>query len=386
MSANNGFPELGGYVTSTKSFYGKNNIEHVNGLFSQQIFGPKKSYCCSCGNLNSFIYAGMRCNKCGVYCDTNELRYTQFGKIKLIFPVIKPSRINEVVKILGKEAKVLLNPIRSEVNVVNKKYLAIKIDKTELKIVNSLEENVKNFLIIPFRITGVFSLYLALKFCKTYFNNPQAIEILDKEYMIREIKVLPPNLRIVSFDASKNEIRTPEINRFYTTIIKLNKNNYPLLENLPTDEQDWIEMIRENLKSRIFDQDIVDSSIIHYDQQASIYQYYVNTIYDHVYSELSGKQGLIRSSILGRNIEFSARSVVVVDPSLPAYQIKVSKKILKKLWTPYFIYYLTNIRGLDYSYCFESLMLKDYNNPDYNKYFEEFLEWFCEEYHANTDC
>lgn len=371
-------PELGGYVTSTKAYQGKDNHENPFGLMSQQIFGPKKNYCCACGNLNSTIYSDRICKKCGVLCSTNELRYTQFGKIKLIFPVIKPSKANDVIKILGKESKVLLNPIRAEVNIVNKRYLAIKTDRTDIKLVDHLYKELKDYLIIPFRITGVFSLYLALRFCREYLNSPIATEILDN-YMIREVNVLPPNLRIVSFDNSKNEIRSPEINKHYNTIIKLNRNNYPLLENLDTDERDWIEMIRAHLKDRIFDQDIVDSSIIHYDQQASIYQFYVNSVYKYVYDELSGKQGLIRSSILGRNIEFSARSVVITDPSLPAYKIKVSKNILKRLWTPYFLYYLTNIRGLDYSYCFENLMLKEKDNDEYNKYFEEFLEWFCED-------
>jgi DNA-directed RNA polymerase beta' subunit len=92
------------------------------------------------------------------------------------------------------------------------------------------------------------------------------------------------------------------------------------------------------------------------------------------------KEGMIRSSILGKTIEFSARAVVCVDPSLTAHEIRVSKKILKRLWMPYFLHYLTAVKGLDYSFCFDHIMLKENENSEQiNHYFDEFLNWFCEE-------
>lgn len=91
------------------------------------------------------------------------------------------------------------------------------------------------------------------------------------------------------------------------------------------------------------------------------------------------KEGMIRSSILGKTIEFSARAVVCVDPSLKAYEIRVSKKILRRLWMPYFLHYLTAVKKLDYSYCFDKIMLKeDENGEQISKYFDEFLNWFCD--------
>jgi len=89
---------------------------------------------------------------------------------------------------------------------------------------------------------------------------------------------------------------------------------------------------------------LVDVAIPEYDAATARYQYYVDKIYESVFEGISGKTGLIRSSILGRTIEFSARSVIVIDPSLEAYKIKVSRKILYKLWFPYFLNYLSKFK------------------------------------------
>lgn len=91
------------------------------------------------------------------------------------------------------------------------------------------------------------------------------------------------------------------------------------------------------------------------------------------------KVGLIRSSILGKNIEFSARTVIRSDPSLKPYEVKVSKKILKKLWMPYFIHWLTNYRNHDYDYVYENMLLYDDDNNETNDLFNQFLEWFYDE-------
>ena len=237
-----------------------------------------------------------------------------------------------------------------------------------------------NYLTIPFRITGIYSLYLVLKFLKENIKVPGAIEIFEKNYITNELKVLPPNLRLLSYDAVKKEIRTPDINKFYTSILRLNKINAPLTPNILMDEEDWIGKIKVNLKDHIFDQDIIESTVIEYDLFAAKFQFHVNQIYASVYDQLSGKLGLIRSSILGKNIEFSARSVIRVDPSLKPYEIKVSKKILKKLWMPLFLHWLTTVHNLDYDYAYEHVLLYDIMNSDeIDNLFDQFLKWFCKE-------
>ncbi|MCF8354351.1 MAG: hypothetical protein K9H48_07850 [Melioribacteraceae bacterium] len=370
-------PELGGFITSAKEFIQGNRKENPFGLFSEQIFGPKTSFKCSCGHLNSKLYNGQLCPKCKVYCCSNEIRYTQFGKIKMVFPIIKPTKKDELTKILGKKSKIITNPIRHELNIANKRYLALRYDKNDFYITDQIDQSIKNYLIVPFRITGIYSLYVVLNFCAEYLQVEKAKDLIEN-HLTYEVPVLPPNIRLFSIDDVKKTINTPAINKFYNNIIKINKINQSLKNHILEDEKEWCEDIRKALKEKNLNSDISVDVVFSYDEQSSIYQYFTNQIYDYVFSLLKGKEGLIRSSVLGKNIEFSARTVIISDPSLPAHTIKVSKNILKKLWMPYFLYYLTNIKEFDYSYCFDFLLINQENNPEFNNLFNEFLKWFCE--------
>jgi DNA-directed RNA polymerase subunit beta' len=374
------FPKLGDYVTNAKDFIGNNKMkkENADGLFSEQIFGPKKNYQCLCGNLIGIIHDNEICPNCGVMCCSNSIRSTQFGKIKIVFPIIKPTKKKFIIKSLGKLTNNLINPNRNDVNLDSQRYLAFRIDQSSLKIVDSLIAE-KNYYVIPFRITGVYSLYIALKFAAFQLKIQKAISMFN-DYFTDEIKVLPPNLRMFSIDNENNEIHSPLINKEYTSLLKSNSFNMPLLEYIKVDEQDWIEQIKINLKNQIIDQDIFSSQIIEYDTRASGYQRIVNNIYGYVYETLSGKKGLIRNSILGKIIEFSGRTVIVVDPTIKPYQIRVSRKMLKKLWMPYFLHYLIEYKKLDATYCFDTFMMNELNNEELlDTYFDEFLTWFYKE-------
>jgi len=372
------YPKLGGYVTESKDMVGMVSAKRENpfGLFSQQIFGPVKEYECMCKKLIGNGNSGNVCPDCGVICGSDDYRYTQFGKIETVFPFIKPSKKSQVKKYLGPLSNILMNPDRCEVNLDSKKYLAVKYDRSKMKIVETLD-NIQDYLVIPFRVTGIYSLYLVVKFAGEYLGVQKAKELLDKKCITNELKVLPPNLRAYSFDSDKNTTRTPIVNKLYVAVLNLNKNNIKMIDHIKQDEEDFLEKIKIHLKDKILDQDIVESTIFHYDTVSSGYQRNINSIYNYVYSLISGKTGLIRSLILGRIIEFSGRTVITVDPSLPPYQMKVSKDVLKTLWMPYFLHYLTHYKNLDYTECFQKYMIEDKKyDEDYNQLFEEFLDWF----------
>jgi DNA-directed RNA polymerase subunit beta' len=372
------FPKLGDFVTNPKDFIGGNKTqkETPDGLFSEQIFGPKKNMQCLCGNLNGVIHENETCSTCGVLCTSNSIRSTQFGKIKTIFPFIKPNKRKLIIKSLGKLTNNIVNPNRNDVNLDSQRYLAFKVNRSSIKIVDSLTP-IDDYFIIPFRITGIYSLYIALKFCADFLKISKAIEFFKNNYITDIIKVIPPNLRMFSIDSDKDEIRTPAINKEYTSLLNSNAFNLPMLEYIKLDEKDFLDQIKISLKNHIIDQDIFNVQLIEYDTKASGYQRIVNNIYENVYSTLSGKPGLIRNSILGKTIEFSGRTVITVDPSLKAYQIKVSKKMLKKLWMPYFLHYLIEYDELDATYCFDRYMMDELDNEEeLDKKFDEFLEWF----------
>ena len=376
------FEYLGGYVTSSKDFIGGSRREINNeGIFSQRVFGPINSYKCKCGYYNSkTLYENMCCPKCNVLCISNDIRFTTFGKIRLSFPFIKKNKQCKFLKLINANShkdKKIINPIRSKHLNTEKKYLAISADRQKIIITDTLDPR-PGFLTIPSRITGVYSLYLVLRFLKEKLEVPAAIEIFEKKYISYEMKVIPAGLRPISYDSVKRESISPPINTFYTALLKAVEDDVRVYSvNIETDESDFLERIRHHLKEGILDQDIFEPTIAEYDNCAAKYQYNCDKIYDEVYNELTGKKGLIRSAILGKNIEFSARTVIRADPSIKPYEIRVSRKVLKKLWNPIFIYWITNVHGLDYDYSYENIVLYESNNTKIlDELFDKFLKWF----------
>ena len=143
------------------------------------------------------------------------------------------------------------------------------------------------------------------------------------------------------------------------------------------DEDDWFSRMNIYFDGDFEnkDEEIVEHAIMEYDQITSRYQYYINLIYENLMATISGKEGFIRHNLLGKTIEFSARSVICCDPSLEVYQIGVSKKILYKLWMLYFIHYLVYIEKLNTVWCYTNIINKDYS--DNKELFNKFLKWFC---------
>ena len=191
------------------------------------------------------------------------------------------------------------------------------------------------------------------------------------------MKVLPPDIRPVVRDPkNKSELRYVEINKHYISLINQNNQNKPIKDVARSKEHDWFERMRYNITNNIEDE-LVDVTIPEYDAATARYQYYVDKIYESIYEGLTGKTGLIRGSILGKTIEFSARSVIVIDPSIEPYKIKVSRKILYKLWFPYFLYYLSKFKENNYANLFDNYtQYKDYEQN--KEQFGEFLNWFCQ--------
>jgi DNA-directed RNA polymerase subunit beta' len=367
---------LGGFVNSPKGLIGKNQEIDEEGIFSQKIFGPLHNYRCRCGNLKTqYLDSGKVCNKCQVICGPNSLRLTTFGKIKLVFPVIKPTKKVKLNRIVTGQNKSLLEPKFADASKNEIRYLAVQKDGQKLLMFNQLDN--PNFYTIPFRITGIYSFILVLRYLAEYWKLDLAQDLFDKKYIIDVLRITPPDLRMPKIDPERSEVRSPRVNDFYTSVLNLNKSHGAILSNLKIDEQLWMDQLNTNIKKELWDEEIVDAAVMEMDTITARYQYFINQIYQEIYDQLSGKLGLIRSSILGRTIEFSARSVIRVDPGLSPYEIKVSKKILYKLWNPYFLHYLTHVKGYDYDYCFENIVNRNYE--EHRGEFNDFLNWFVTE-------
>jgi len=367
------------YVTSPEIFYrGNNKSFHDDGIFSEKIFGPVRSFRCKCGLLNnSVLDVGKRCEKCGVKCEDNIARFENHGLINLPFMCIKPTRIDNrlkavIVNILAHK-KTLLDPIRSDYNISQSKYLGIHKSTEVIKIFDN--RNDKNYVYIPIRVTGIYSLLLCLKYMAEVFNIEIVKKLFEDQVIMTYLKVIPPGLRPVSVVDDK-KIQLSEVNKPYISIIHLNKVNDLIKDNLLIDQDDWFERINLYFQGDYdtCDEEIVEHIIMEYDVLTSKYQYHINMIYDNLFSTIAGKEGFIRKNLLGKTIDFSGRSVICCDPSLNVYQIGVSKKILYKLWLPYFLYYLLHIKLQTTVWSIENIVNKDYE--DNLALFDEFLEWF----------
>lgn len=367
---------FGGEVTSIKFFTGKYGTIDENGLLSESIFGPLRDYKCKCGKLQlESCDGGKVCDRCGVICGPSDLRLKTFGKITLVFPVIKPTKRKYFKKIVGTNHKHLLDPRKADALAVTSRYLVVSHSADILKVVDSIAP-IKDFFTVPIRITGLYSFILALRYVAEILNLDIAKKLFEEKYIIDVVKVLPPDIRpVVKDPKKKGEFRYVEVNKHYISLI--NQNNLNKLSNdiARTKEKDWFDKLRYNYENEIEDE-LVDSIIPEYDRATARYQYYVDLIYESVFSAISGKTGFIRGSILGKTIEFSGRSVIVIDPSLEPYKIKVSRKMLYKLWFPYFLNYLSRFKNEDYTVLFDEYT--QFENYELHKeIFEEFLKWFC---------
>ena len=361
-------------VTSSKIYTDKSQ-RHLDesGLFSERIFGPEKNYRCKCGKLNSKIFdVGKRCSSCNVLCDNEDLRLVTFAKVTVPFGFIKPNRKKQLFKIVGNKNKQLLNPIMAQASLAQKRYIGFSKDGKQIKIFNDMLPD-KNFIKLPLRITGIYSFILSIKYLALYLNLSIAKNLFDKQIISFYVKVIPPKTRPCT--KINNKLQITDINKSYIHLIQRNEANRPIISNLITDEENWLGMIDILVKQNVFDEEIVDYGIMEYDVICAVYQYSVDEIYNTIYQTLHGKKGFIRSKILGKTIEFSARSIIRCNPSLKPYQISVSKKILYKLWHPYFLYYLVNIRNIEGEDCYMMVCNKSY---EYNiELFNNFLDWFC---------
>ncbi len=376
----NTFPELGGFVTSPNIFNKGTQSPDPCGILSECVFGPIVDYKCTCKTLKSrTLDKGKTCVKCGVVCESSKLRLTTLGQIKLLFPIIKPTKIQHIYKLLNKDHKQLLDIEQSDANIVLTRYIIVKNDLKQTKIVTSLNNIPSGYKSVPYRISGIYSLIYVLKYCANVLNVKHIKELFDKQYIIDIVYVIPPDIRpIVAAPNKINELRRVEVNDNYISILNLNKRYNLMSASILDDEKTWNDLVTYNINNGLQHEEIIENMSIEYDRLTALYQRHVNKIYDWAYKALSNKKGLIRNSILGKTIEFSARGVVTINPALKAYEIEVSKKILYKLWMPYFLHWICTIKqNLEYDDAFYNVATEEYEEN--KELFDEFCEWFTKE-------
>lgn len=366
-------------VTSPKVFLDKNNtVINEDGLYSQRIFGPVKSYKCVCGNYNvRSSYENQRCPKCGVLCASSDLRYSTFGKIELVFPIYKKTyESNKLLNSIIKKEKYILNPSQCDRTLREENYLEYDTKKDKFHFVKKyVIGNSNTTFIIPMKITGIYTFYVSILAIIKIFNSSYAKYVLNTAFS-HELLVTPPGTRqaFVQVEEGNINIMQHELNKHYIDILKLSEYDWSNFEGNPSEViEKYVESIKQNIQTENI---VFDASLTVNDQSCCRYQHYSNLIYDNITSSLSGKEGYIRRDFHGRSIDFSSRSHVIPDPTLKAYEIIIPKSNFLRLWFIEYTRFLQYEKKVNLEELLTYIRITESKiTYDYPEYIDEFLEY-----------
>ncbi|MDU5325688.1 DNA-directed RNA polymerase subunit beta', partial [Campylobacter ureolyticus] len=338
-----------------------------DGLFCAKIFGPIRDYECLCGKYKKMRFEGHRCEKCGVEVTSSKVRRTRMGHIELVTPVAHiwyvnslPSRIGTLLgvrmkdleRVLYYEAYIVDNPGDAYYDNENTK----KVEKYEV-----LNEEQYQLLSSRFYNTGfsaamggevIHKLLSELDLVSIVAELKEAMEATKSEarkkdiikrlkvvesflasnnkpewMMITALPVLPAELRpLVSLDGGKFAVS--DVNDLYRRVINRNTRLKRLLE------LDAPEIIIRNEKRML--QEAVDA-LFDNGRRANAVKGANKRPLKSLSEIIKGKQGRFRQNLLGKRVDFSGRSVIVIGPNLKMDQCGLPKTMALELFKPHLI-------------------------------------------------
>ncbi len=336
------------------------------GLFCARIFGPIKDYECLCGKYKRIKYKGIVCEKCGVEVTSSKVRRIRMGHVELAAPVSHiwflkslPSRLSTLLdlslkaveKIIYFEAYIvtdaLMSPLEDGAVLTEEEYEkyqeeygygsfvaemgAESIQKILKKIdLVSIQKQLREALI------GLTSELKRDKIVKRLKLVENFIESNNKpEWMIMNVlPIIPPDIRpLVMLDGGR--FATSDLNELYRRVINRNNRLRRLLElGAP-------EIIIKNEKRML--QESVDA-LLDNGRSGNIVKNANKKPFKSLSDMLKGKQGRFRQNLLGKRVDYSGRSVIVVGPELKLHQCGLPKKMALELFKP-FIYSKLELYG-----------------------------------------
>lgn len=336
-----------------------------DGLFCGKIFGPVKDWECICGKYKRMKYKGVVCEKCGVEVTLSKVRRERMGHIELASPVAHiwffkglPSRIGNILDLSIRELERIIyfenyivtdlgdTPLKSERLLTEDRYrklreiygdrfkadmgaeaiyeLLKKVDMENLS--KELKEELKSITTVQTRRKFIKRLKIVEAFRKSG-NKP--------EWMIlKVIPVIPPELRpLVPLEGGR--FATSDLNDLYRRVINRNNRLKRLMElNAP-------EIIIRNEKRML--QEAV-SALFDNGRRGKALRGTNKRPLKSLSDMLKGKQGRFRQNLLGKRVDYSGRTVVVVGPELKFHQCGFPKKMALELFKP-FIFHMLEKKG-----------------------------------------
>ena len=330
-----------------------------DGLFCEKIFGPTRDWECACGKYKRIKHKGIICDRCGVEVTQSRVRRERMGHINLVTPVshiwffkTMPSRIGNLLdisvraleKVLYYEEYIVIDPKDSslkEKDLLNEDEYqkaceqfgfdgfeakmgaeAIRDLLSQLdlpKLAQKYQRQIRTSKSKQARARAIKMLKIVDQFCNSD-NNP-AWMIMDV------IPVIPPDLRpLVALDGGR--FATSDLNDLYRRVINRNNRLKKLLDLKAPD------VIIRNEKRML--QEAVDA-LFDNGRHGRPVLGAGNRPLKSLSDMLKGKQGRFRQNLLGKRVDYSGRSVIVVGPSLKLYQCGLPKKMALELFEPFII-------------------------------------------------
>ena len=335
-----------------------------DGLYCEKIFGPTKDYECACGKYKRVRYKNIVCDRCGVEVTKSSVRRERMGHIELASPVSHiwyfkgvPSRMGLVLDMSPRDLEEILYFVsyvvidKGVAPLENKQTLSEKEYRTYYeKYGNGFKvgmgaEAIKELLKqvdLEKEITEIKK-ELETAQGQKRVRLLKRIDVLNAfyqsenrpEWMIMDcIPVIPPDLRpMIQLDGGR--FATSDLNDLYRRVINRNNRLKKLIDlNAP-------QIIIQNEKRML--QEAVDALFDNGRRGRSVTGA-GNRALKSLSSMLKGKQGRFRQNLLGKRVDYSGRSVIVVGPSLKMYQCGIPKEMALELFKPHVIHQLTSKR------------------------------------------
>ena len=345
-----------GEITKAETINYRTLKPEMEGLFCERIFGPSKDYECACGKYKRMRYKGMVCEKCGVEVTTSKVRRERMGHIKLATPIAHiwyskgtPNKMSLLLGISTKELESVLYFSRYIVTDPGETGLEkgqILTDR-EYKL---YESQFKNEFTAKMGAEGVLALLeeIDLKELEQKLENEMDTEhssqkrkkVIKRLKIVRDLilsgnrpewmimtvlPVIPADLRpMVQLDGGR--FATSDLNDLYRRVINRNIRLKKLMSIKAP------EIVIKNEKRML--QEAVDA-LIDNGRRGKPVVTQNNRELKSLSDMLKGKQGRFRQNLLGKRVDYSGRSVIVVGPSLKMNQCGLPKKMALELYKPF---------------------------------------------------
>ena len=344
-----------------------------DGLFCERIFGPVKDYECHCGKYKRIRYKGIVCDRCGVEVTEKKVRRERMGHIKLVVPVAHiwyfrslPNKIGYLLGLPSKkldaviyyERYIVINPgpfgeELARMDLLSEEEYFDYIEKLP-EDNRSLPDDDPNKFIAKMGAEAILELLSTINLdelsyslrhtANTDGSQQRKTEALKRlqvvesfrasanrnkpEWMILQaVPVIPPDLRpLVPLDGGR--FATSDLNELYRRVIIRNNRLKRLIEIKAP------EVILRNEKRML--QEAVDS-LLDNSRKSSAVKTDANRPLKSLSDSLKGKQGRFRQNLLGKRVDYSARSVIVVGPELKMHECGIPKYMAAELYKPFVI-------------------------------------------------